>query len=285
MKSNYLRKGINYPIFASSILFALINANAQAGTMGPIQTAAPGKAYIGVFGGGGTSNRVRINQYATALFDEDSGGPLAVNAFGHANHRDVGIVGGHVGYQWMEIFLNSLNTQWSIAPAVELEGYYLGKSSFKGYVINDTSTRLPEHDFRVSYPLSTGVFLGNAVLNLNLANSMWHPYVAAGIGSAILSVSDAYSLQVAPPELGVNHYNAYPDDKVSTFAAQTKVGLSVDLSQQFSVFAEYRWLYLANTHFTFGSTVYPSHAPTTAWVANFGTQHYNMGALGIRYSV
>ena len=98
--------------------------------MGPTQVAAPEKVYFGVFGGGGSSNHVKVNQYGTAFYTEAEGGPLPVNAFGQANSRDVGIVGGQVGYQWMEIFLNSLNTQWSLSPAVELEGYYVSKSSF-----------------------------------------------------------------------------------------------------------------------------------------------------------
>ncbi len=189
------------------------------------QAVAPEKVYFGVFGGGGLSNHVDVNQYGTAFYTEANGGPLAVNAFGHTNSRDVGIVGGQVGYQWMEVFLNSLNSQWGLSPAAELEGYYVGKSSFTAHDINNDTTRLPEHDFLVTYPLSTGVFLTNAVLNFNSANyNRWHPYVGGGIGAAVLSISNADSLQVAPPEAGVNHYNSNPDDTVAAFAAQAKVG-------------------------------------------------------------
>lgn len=276
----------SYPASALGVLLALCSAQIQAGAMGPAQVTATDKIYFGVFGGGGSSNHVSINQYGTAFFTEAVGGPLAVNAFGHTNSRSVGIVGGHIGYQWRDIFLNASSNQASLAPAVELEGYYVGKSSFRGHDINNDTTRLPEHDFLVTYPLKTGVFLANAVLNFNSVNyARWHPYVGAGIGAAVLSIANADSLQVAPLEAGVNHYNGNPNDKVATFAAQTKVGLNFAFSEHLSVFGEYRWLYLADTNFNFGSTVYPTHAPTSSWNANLGSQSYNMGAGGIRFTV
>lgn len=276
----------NYPASILGVLLALSGAELQAGTMGPVQAAATEKVYFGVFGGGGSSNRVNINQYGTAFFPEAVGGPLAVNAFGHTNRRNVGIVGGHIGYQWGDIFLNSFNSQTSVSPAVELEGYYIGKSSFKGHEVNNETFRLPEHDFLVTYPMTSGVFLANTVLNFNLANyTRWHPYVAGGIGAAILSISHADALQVAPLEANVNHYNGNPKDHAATFAAQTKVGLNFAFTEHLSVFGEYRWLYTADTNFTFGSTVYPTHAPTSSWNAHFGAQYYNMGAAGIRFVI
>lgn len=275
-----------YPASVLGVLLALSGAEIQAGAMGPAQVTATEKVYFGIFGGGGTSNQVNINQYGTAFYSEASGGPLAVNAFGHTNSRNVGIVGGHIGYQWGDIFLNSLNNQASLSPAVELEGYYVGKSSFTGHDINNDTTRLPEHDFLVTYPMSTGVFLANTVLNFNLANyARWRPYVGAGIGAAVASISQADSLQITPLEVDVNHYNGNPSDTVAAFAAQTKIGLNFAFSEHLSAFAEYRWLYIANTNYTFGSTVYPTHTPTSSWNANIGSQYYNLGAGGIRFTV
>lgn len=276
----------NYPASLLGVLLALSGAEIHAGTMGPSQVTTTEKIYFGIFGGGGSSNQVNISQYGSAFFPEANGGPLAVNAFGHTNSRNVGIVGGHIGYQWRDIFLNSVNNQASLSPAVELEGYYIGKSSFTGHDLSNDTTRLPEHDFLVTYPVSAGVFLANTVLNFNLANyARWHPYVGAGIGAAVVSISHAGSLQIAPFEANVNHYNGNPNDTVATFAAQTKVGLNFTISEHLSVFAEYRWLYIADTNFTFGSTVYPTHAPTSSWNANLGAQYYNMGAGGIRFTV
>jgi len=282
MKSN----NANYAASVLGVLLILNGTEIQAGTMGPSQITATEKVYFSILGGGGSSNQVNINQYGTAFFTEGSGGPLAVNAFGHTNSRNVGIIGGNMGYQWGNIFLNSLNNQANLSPAIELEGYYIGKSSFTGHDINNDTTRLPEHDFLVTYPMSTGVFLANTVLNFNSANNAkWRPYVGAGIGGAILSISHANSLQTAPLEADVNHYNGNPNDKAAAFTAQTKVGLNFAFSEHISLFAEYRWLYIADTNFTFGSTVYPTHAPTSSWNTNLGAQYYNMGAGGIRFTV
>lgn len=273
-----LNKGI--PVLGLLSVFAGVGAH--AGTMGPVQAAAPGQLYVGVFGGGGAADHVNMSQYGTAYYLEAEGGPLAVDAFGRSNSPGVGMVGAHLGYQWGEFSLNTL----AISPAVELEGYYIGKRTFEGHEFRNDTTRLPEHDFFNRYPLSTGVFLINSVINLNSANySQWHPYVGAGIGGAVLSITNADSLQVAPLEAGLNHYNANPHDKTSAFAGQVKVGLRYAFSEHTSIFAEYRWLYLASTDFTFGSTVAPGHPVTSSWLVNMGSQQYNLGAAGIRFSI
>lgn len=268
------------------LVIAATSLQTQAGTMGPIETTSPGKIYFGIYGGGGSSNHMSTDQYGTAFFTEAVGGPLAVDSFGHAGSRSVGMIGGQLGFQWNEVVLSALNSQSSLTPAFELEGYYLGKSTFTSHDINNDTTRLDEHDFLVTYPTSTGVFLTNAVLNLNFANnSPWHPYVGAGIGAAIMKINDADSLQVSPPEANVNHYNANDDATAPSFAAQIKAGLNYDLTAHASIFAEYRGLYIADTDFTFGSTVYPTHAATSSWTVNWGHQYYNMGAVGLRVTV
>lgn len=276
----------NYCASLLGALFVLSGVEIQAGTMGPPQPIGTEKVYLGVFGGGGSSNRINISQYGTAFFEELLGGPLAVNAFGHTNSRNVGIFGGQLGYQWEDICLNSFSSSLNLGPAIELEGYYLGKSSFTAHDINNDTLRLSEHDFLVTYPLSTGVFLANMVLNFNSANySRWRPYVGVGIGAAVLSISNADSLQVAPLEADVNHYNGNPNDRVASFAAQPKVGLNFSFSEHLTVFAEYRGLYITDTNFTFGSTVYVNHAATSSWNVHLGGQYYNMGVGGIRFTI
>jgi opacity protein-like surface antigen len=281
-----LNKAIAYSKYALGLAYALTSGLGYAGTMGEEVVCTTGKIYAGVFGGAGSSNRVNIAQFGTAFFREAEGGALAVDAFGRLHRRTVGLVGGQVGYQWAERFLSSLNLPWGLAPAVELEGYYLSKSKFTGHEINNDTRRLPEHDFLVTYPTRAGIFLSNAVLNLNIPNlNRFHPYVAAGIGAAVVTIHRAQALQVAPPEIGINHYNSNPGDTEATFAAQTKVGLNFDFTQNINIFAEYRWLYIPNSKYSFGSTVYQGHAPTSSWLVKLSTQNYNMGAVGIRYSI
>jgi opacity protein-like surface antigen len=284
MKLNGVVKGINYSIPMIGILLALTSAKGNTGTMGP-EIMAPGKIYAGVFGGGGASTRIDIHQYGTAFYPEAAGGPLAVNAFGHSNSRSVGLVGGQVGYQWMEMPPTLFHVPWSFSPAAELEGYYLGKSSFRGHEVNNDTDRLDEHDFVVKYPMSAGIFLANAVLNFNPPQCRVHPYIAAGIGGAVISISRATAIQVAPAEPGINHYNSNSSDPEATFAAQGKAGLSFDLNQNFSLFAEYRGLYIAATNYSFGSTVYPGHPVTSNWRVELDSQYYNTGVVGLRCAI
>lgn len=248
-----------------------------AGTMG--QMVSPGNIYVGVFGGAGASNNLHVSQYGTAFFLESEGGPLAVNAFGKVRSETVGFVGGHLGFEWTDF-----TSAWGITPAFELEGFYIGKNKFKGHLFNNTS-RLPEHDFFVRYPQESGVFLVNALLNMNPWQSMYKPYLGLGIGSAITSISNADSLQLAPLEANVNHYNGNTHDKGVTFAAQVKAGLTFDINPNFNIFAEYRGLYMGDTHYMFGSTIYTNHAPTSSWTAKLNSQFYNLGAVGVHFVV
>ncbi len=286
MKLNGIDKGMAVSMPLIGLLCALTSTSGNAGSMGPAQLNESQKFYVGIFGGGGSSNKVHISQYGTAYYSEAEGGPLAVNAFGKTNSRSVNLLGGQVGYQWVEIFLNPLHSQWGITPAIELEGYSLGKNKFTAHDINNDTTRLPEHDFMVKYPMKSGVFLTNAVINFNLLEqSRFHPYVGAGIGAAVISISNATSTQVAPAEPGINHYNSNTDDKEATFAAQVKAGLNFSLWKNTSLFAEYRRLYLSSSKYAFGSTVYPSHVATSNWLVKIDPQKYNLGAVGIRYTM
>jgi len=271
---------ISYSIF----LFAL-TTSAFASHI-PIESAtvtAPGKFYIGVFGGGGSSNNFNGTQFGTAFFPDAAGGPLAVNAFGRLSSQSAAFFGAQLGYQAQEILLNPCS-HWTLGPAAELEGYSMNNSSFHGDLINNTA-RLPEHDFSVTYPMSRTVFLANAVMSFNHPCLLVHPYVGLGIGNAIIRISGADAAQISPPEVGINHYNTNTSDTNSTFAGQIKLGLSYDINKYVSLFADYRWLYLANTHFAFGSTVATGHVPTSSWQVKLDAQRYNLGDIGIRVNL
>ncbi len=265
----------------SGCLLALSASVAYSGTMGS-ETISSSRVYVGVFGGGGAVTNTDISQYGTAFFTEAEGGPLAVNSFGRADSNSMGVVGGHIGFAWP----NHISTYLPITPAVELEGYYIGGTTIQGHDINNETTRLPEHDFLVTYPLKSGVFLVNAVLNANDSFfGKFRPYVGVGIGSAVVSISGATSIQLSPAEPGLNHYNSNPNDKAIAFAAQPKIGLHYDLNPHVSIFAEYRFLYLSPTNYTFGSTVATTHAATSPWQANLKSQNYNMGTVGIDFDL
>ena len=107
------------------------------------------------------------------------------------------------------------------------------------------------------------------------------PYIGAGIGAARVAVVAQTSLQVAPPEPGVNHFNSDTSSYAWTFAGQLKAGVRLALGSNAYVFGEYRYLYIGATDQTFGSTVYPFHAPTSPWTVNMDATSYSLATAGI----
>lgn len=263
-----------------SIILLASTAMAVASPV-PINSTFSGKFYVGAFGGGGASNNFNATQLGTVFFLESFGGPLSVNAFGRLTNQNGAFFGGQLGYEAPAICLNACS-QWKLKPGAELEGYYMNKNSSTGALINNT-TRIPvqENDFRVSYPMDKTVFLINAVLNFNKPCFCFHPYVGLGIGNAIVRISDASAFQANPLD-APNHYNGNANDTNSTFAGQLKLGLNYDFNRYVSLFAEYRWLYVANTHFVLGSTIAPAHSETTPWQVKLNNQSYNLGNIGLR---
>lgn len=282
MKVHIVKKGVYSSIFLFLTSFSAFAAH--TGTMVSPAVPTPGKIYVGIFGGGGSTRSFDVSQYGTAYYIEASGGPLAVDAFGDTNSRSAWLIGLQTGYQAPQIILNP-NSQVALVPAAELEGYYFNRRTFTGHLTNDEATRLPEHDFIVSYSMRRTVFLANAVFNLNIPCVRFHPYLGVGFGGAIVKISNADATQISPPEAGVNHYNSNTSDTAPTFAGQIKAGLSYDINDCVSLFAEYRWLYLSSTHFSFGSTVYPGHPVTSNWQVKLDPQYTNLGTVGIRFSM
>ncbi len=266
-------------------LFFSFLGTTQAGTMGP-SVLDPGSIYIGGFGGGGELSSSSLSQKGTAFYTEAKGGPLAVNATGFSKQTSEWIAGGHVGYRWSDLQSHLLNQNWSVAPAVELEGYYIGGATIAGEEINNDTARLTEHDFMLSYPSHTGVFLVNALLNVTHSYlGKFHPYVGVGAGVALFSVTNATSVQTTPSEPDVNHYNSDPNDQALVMAAQPKIGLSYQISKYTSLFGEYRFLYLSGADLLFGSTVSTNHVATSNWSVQIGNQYYNIGTVGIQYDL
>lgn len=267
---------------ALGILSALVCTYGHAETT---TLTSPTKIYVGIFGGVASPNDMDTNQYGTAFYIEGLGGPLAVNALGSSSASSTGLFGGKLGFQWMDIPLSSQNSDWGLAPAIELEGYSLSKNTYTAHLSNITD-RLPAHNFTNKYPTKINVLLTNAIINLNSCHlGAFHPYVGLGIGGAFTRITNATATQIAPSEPDVNHYNGNPSDHDSTFAAQAKLGVNMSLTQNISVFLEYQYLYLGSTSYVFGSTVYPTHPATSPWQVEMDPQHFNTGTLGVLFSI
>jgi opacity protein-like surface antigen len=242
------------------------------------------RLYIGAFGGGIYANSTKLTQMGTAFFVEAEGGPLAIFGKGHSKKKSAGFGGVQIGYEWLQCPLYIGCLDWTLSPAVELEAYFY-RNNKKGHLINSTD-RLLEHDFADSFHMNMSVCLVNALFSLNNP-SLWgfSPYVGGGIGATNISIRHAKSLQESPIELGINHFNSKRSDSSWAFAAQAKVGLRYKVCESFHIFGEYRYLFVDSSHYIFGSTVYPTHVPTSSWNVKVKNMHHNAFALGIQYDL
>lgn len=253
-------------------LILAVMASLVAAPAAAEQTNKARGVYFGVFGGGGSSSDTDVIQRGTVFFTEAEGGPMAVNATGRTDSGSVGFIGGQVGYE--------MSYPSVLLPAFEIEGFHLDTGTRRATLENPTD-RLPEHTFDNTYPMNSAVFLANIVFSFPTSFYGLTPYVGGGIGAAHVSIDGAESLQVDPPEGDLNHFNSGRDSSAWTFAAQVKAGIRLPLGSNAYVFGEYRYLYLGSTDQTFGSTVVPTHAPTSAWTQNFGETSHHLGTAGI----
>lgn len=234
--------------------------------------------YIGLFGGGGGSSINSVTQLGNALFPPSAGGPLDVHATGRSNNSGVGLVGLQIGHEWSG---GAQPGCWGWSPAVEVEGYYLAGT--QRALLDNGNPRLPVHDFDDSFPMDNAVLLTNVVLNFQTPMRNLSPYIGGGIGTTCVSISGANSPQVNPPEPGVNHFNSGTDSSAWGFSAQAKIGVRFNLTDHIFLFTEYRYLYVGSTTYVFGSTQYPTHAPTTPWTVRFGDMNNHLGVGGIGF--
>ncbi len=243
------------------------------------------RLYIGAFGGQLFSNSPEMRQTGTAFFLEGAGGPLAVDARGDGNKPSPGFGGVQLGYAWTKSPFCFGCSDWTLTPGIEAEAFFFSQTR-RGDLINIAQSRLDEHDFHDSFKLHAGVYVGNAIFTLNsCCLGRFAPYVGVGIGAAHLSARKADSLQVSPPEAGVNHFNSKRNDSDWTFAVQAKAGIQYCFCEYLRFFAEYRFLSLDPSRYTFGSTVYPAHAATSPWDVDLGHTMFNGFALGIQFDL
>jgi hypothetical protein len=234
-----------------------------------------GGAYVGVFGGGGSRSGTNVSQFGTVFFPEIVGGPLAVDATGRTSSGGVGFGGAHLGYEW--------SYGAYVRPALEIEGFYLAGNQPRATLVNPTD-RLAEHTFDTTFPTRTTVLLANMIVGFNTPYQGITPYIGGGIGAANVSINGATSTQTDPAEAGINHFNARPDSSAWTFAAQAKAGARFALGNSGAyLFGEYRYLYVGAANQVFGSTVDPTHAPTSSWTASFGGTSHHLAAGGVGF--
>ena len=254
--------------------------------------------YLGLFAGGGGVEDSSVSQSAVAFKREGVAGEkhtydLHVNSQGTTQSDAAAFGGLHVGYEFSEL---PFGQGWGVRPAVEFEGYYLSTSQ-TGYLSNgqveptvgnlEHSLPVGSHAFAESFNLSMGVLLVNGVFNFKTpwSDSIF-PYVGGGIGAGISARRGVVSKQLTPvAEPYINHFNADDNGSRSSFAAQGKAGIRAEIIGNLSVFAEYRFLHVTETNYTFGPTFYPLiHADTSDWNNHFGSVNVHSGVLGVDYA-
>ncbi|MCK9512291.1 MAG: outer membrane beta-barrel protein [Pigmentiphaga sp.] len=232
--------------------------------------------YLGLFGGIGSASSSSLRQQGGFYLPGPLGRRVAVDADGRAGSKDVALGGIQAGYEWSR--LNLGQTQWGLKPAVELEGIYIGKHSLSGGLPIDPHVLGTQY---VTLPMRASVLLANAVFTFQTpySNKVF-PYLGAGVGVARMSIKGADSAN--PNEPGINHFDSNPDASDSAFAMQFKAGLKGELTTNLFLFAEYRYLSISSTRYTFGETL-PPHLPTDPWDVSLGRQKYNLFSVGLQY--
>lgn len=235
--------------------------------------------YAGAFGGGGSSHINGVTQMGTVFLTEAEGGPLSVNAVGGSGSHGAGLFGLQIGHEWT---CGAPQGSWGLLPAVELEGMYLAGT--QSAQLNNDTVRLGEHLFNDTFPMDSFAVLANGVLSFQTPLPNFHPYIGGGLGTTCVKVNGASSLQLQPAEAGINHFNSNPNSSDLGISALAKAGFRVQLTDHLFLFTEYRYLYVASTTQTLGSTQDPTHAATSPWTVQLEDMSYHLGVGGIGFN-
>ena len=206
--------------------------------------------YVGAFGGVGLLDETSMRQVGTVItpfiFPD-----INVDARGSADSVVAPIAGVQLGYEFSQWDVSA--SGWRVGMAAEIEGLYLGAEP-KGVLDIDPQA------------------LGTHYVTL--------PGIGAGYGAVFINGSNSTN----PSEPGINHFNSEPDASSGGLALQAKIGIRAAVTSNWSVFTEYRHVYIASTDYTFGQTDYPGeHLPTTKWNVDLGQQNYNLWVSGLSY--
>jgi opacity protein-like surface antigen len=238
-------------------------------------TGAQGGGYFGLFGGFGTAASTGARQQGGFYLPAPLSARVNVDANGKTSTEALGLLGVQAGYEWQRLALGA--SDWAVKPAVELEGLYLGEHSPVGDMPITPSALGTQV---VSLPTTVGVLLANVVVTVRTPySSRIVPYLGAGAGLARVSIRGANSAN--PSEPGVNHFDSWADASAYAFAMQLKAGVKAEVVRNLSVFAEYRYLSINSTGYTFGATL-PPHFPTDTWQVSLGPQAYTLFVAGLQ---
>jgi len=258
----------------SGALFALICSLGSSPCVAADTTSGQG-FYVGLFGGAGTASSMSARQEGGFYLPAPLSTRVGVDAQGRTGGEPVGVLGLQAGYEGKRQTFGP--SEWSLKPAAELEGLYIGQQSPVGDMPITPSVLGTQY---VTLPMTVGVVLANAVFTVQTPwSSRIFPYLGVGAGVARLSIQGANSTN--PSEPGINHFDSGPDASATAFAMQFKAGVKGEVARNLLLFAEYRHLTINPTQYTFGETL-PPHLPTDSWTVSLGRQSYNLFVAGLQ---
>ncbi|QSR84571.1 hypothetical protein [Methylacidimicrobium sp. B4] len=231
--------------------------------MGPSAKEALGPKtglYFGIFGGAafGMSNGV------SAL---DS--PPLFSAGGRATPGTAAVGGLEVGYNFRSYALDSGKSYW-LQPAAQFEAFYLGQATESGSLTGGVAGTPGISSYQFGSNLNMGVFLVDGVAKLVTPIGLV-PYIGGGIGGAYLASSGTSFVGPAGNLLSSGSYAQ------GAFAGQGLAGLQYNLNEHWSIFAEYKILYIKETQFSYGMT-------TGNTMLIKYPEYYNIAIAGLRFN-
>jgi opacity protein-like surface antigen len=268
--------GFQKQIFIRNPLLALMTILSLASAASSADIPDSKGIYFGVFGGVGSLDEVSMDQVGTVITPHPFP-DINVDGRGSADSVVAPIAGVQFGYELKKLDIST--SGWSIGMAAEVEGLYLTAEP-EGVLDIDPYFLGTQY---VSLPLNVGAILVNAVFNIRTPFSeavTLYGGVGAGYGAVFVGGSNSTN----PSEPGINHFNSEPDASSGGLALQAKIGVRAKMSSNWSVFTEFRHIFIGSTDFTFGETDYPGqHLPTTKWNVDLGEQNYNLWVAGLSY--
>ncbi|CAB4243022.1 conserved protein of unknown function [Methylacidimicrobium sp. AP8] len=242
-------------------------AATAVGAQGPKEAMAPQEAfgpktglYFGIFGGAafGMSNGV------SAL---DS--PPLFSAGGRATPGTAAVGGVEVGYNFRSFALDSAKSYW-LQPAAQFEAFYLGQATERGTLTGGVAGTPAIAPYQFGSNLNMGVFLVDGVAKFVTPIGLV-PYIGGGIGGAYLASSGTSFTGPTGNLLTTGGYEQ------GAFAGQGLVGLQYNISEHWSIFAEYKILYIKETQFSYlmtsGNTMLIKYP-----------EYYNIAIAGLRFN-
>lgn len=257
------------------VLLALV-CSFGAGACLAADAASERGAYIGLFGGFGSSASTNVRQLGGFYLPAPLTSRVNVDANGQTGTGNVGLLGVQVGYEWSRLPLG--RPEWSLKPAVELEGLYIGRHAPVGDMPIDPAILGTQY---VTIPMTVGVLLSNVVSTFQTPYSD-RVFLYLGLGAGVARVFIQGADSANPSEPGVNHFDSWPDASALAFALQFKAGVKAEVARNLLLFAEYRYLSISSTGYTFGATL-PPHFPTDPWSVSLGRQSYNLVVAGLQF--